>query len=102
MKFFSACRSSSRAARRADHQYSAMPSTSTPSTNTEQVQAIEAVDIAALASNQIVALNRGARDGLERGHVLALWRAGAAGTASGACRAEVGMVRLPRGKLRGH
>jgi hypothetical protein len=28
--------------------------------------------------NQIVALNRGARDGLERGHVLALWRAGAA------------------------
>lgn len=27
--------------------------------------------------NQIVALNRGQRDGLERGHVLALWRAGA-------------------------
>ncbi|MBL8286659.1 MAG: LysM peptidoglycan-binding domain-containing protein [Rubrivivax sp.] len=27
--------------------------------------------------NQVVALNRGARDGLERGHVLALWRAGA-------------------------
>jgi LysM repeat protein len=27
--------------------------------------------------NQIVALNRGARDGLERGHVLALWRSGA-------------------------
>jgi hypothetical protein len=26
--------------------------------------------------NQIVALNRGARDGLERGHVLALWRDG--------------------------
>ena len=26
--------------------------------------------------NQIVALNRGQRDGLERGHVLALWRAG--------------------------
>lgn len=26
--------------------------------------------------NHIVALNRGARDGLERGHVLALWRAG--------------------------
>ena len=26
--------------------------------------------------NQIVALNRGARDGVERGHVLALWRAG--------------------------
>ena len=30
--------------------------------------------------NQIVALNRGARDGMERGHVLALWRAGAAAT----------------------
>ena len=30
--------------------------------------------------NQIVALNRGSRDGLERGHVLALWRAGAAAT----------------------
>jgi hypothetical protein len=26
--------------------------------------------------NQIVALNRGQRDGIERGHVLALWRAG--------------------------
>jgi hypothetical protein len=26
--------------------------------------------------NQIVSLNRGQRDGLERGHVLALWRAG--------------------------
>ena len=26
--------------------------------------------------NQIVALNKGARDGVERGHVLALWRAG--------------------------
>jgi hypothetical protein len=29
--------------------------------------------------NQIVALNRGSADGLERGHVLALWRAGALG-----------------------
>jgi hypothetical protein len=28
--------------------------------------------------NQVVAINRGARDGIERGHVLALWRAGAA------------------------
>ena len=28
--------------------------------------------------NQIVALNRGSRDGVERGHVFALWRAGAA------------------------
>ena len=27
--------------------------------------------------NQIVAINRGQRDGMERGHVLALWRAGA-------------------------
>jgi LysM domain len=27
--------------------------------------------------NQIVALNKGARDGIERGHVLALWRDGA-------------------------
>jgi len=26
--------------------------------------------------NQIVAINRGARDGIERGHVLALWRSG--------------------------
>ncbi len=26
--------------------------------------------------NQVVAINRGQRDGLERGHVLALWRAG--------------------------
>ena len=26
--------------------------------------------------NQIVSLNKGARDGIERGHVLALWRAG--------------------------
>jgi hypothetical protein len=28
--------------------------------------------------NQVVAINRGLRDGLERGHVLALWRAGKA------------------------
>ena len=28
--------------------------------------------------NQIVALNRGSRDGVQRGHVFALWRAGAA------------------------
>jgi hypothetical protein len=26
--------------------------------------------------NQVVAINRGTRDGVERGHVLALWRAG--------------------------
>jgi hypothetical protein len=29
--------------------------------------------------NQIVSLNKGARDGIERGHVLALWRAGVRG-----------------------
>jgi LysM repeat protein len=28
--------------------------------------------------NQVVAINRGVRDGIERGHVLALWRAGVA------------------------
>ncbi|KPF52360.1 peptidoglycan-binding protein [beta proteobacterium AAP51] len=28
--------------------------------------------------NQVVSINKGARDGMERGHVLALWRAGAA------------------------
>ncbi|MEO5735048.1 MAG: LysM domain-containing protein [Rubrivivax sp.] len=30
--------------------------------------------------NQVVALNRGTRDGIERGHVLALWRAGSEAT----------------------
>jgi LysM repeat protein len=35
-------------------------------------------DAVRAGQNQIVALNRGARNGLERGHVLALWRAGAA------------------------
>jgi hypothetical protein len=30
--------------------------------------------------NQIVTINRGSRDGVERGHVLALWRAGATAT----------------------
>ncbi|HEX5633266.1 MAG TPA: LysM domain-containing protein, partial [Gemmatimonadales bacterium] len=34
-------------------------------------------DALTAGQNQIVALNRGARDGMERGHVLALWRAGA-------------------------
>jgi hypothetical protein len=33
-------------------------------------------DALTAGQNQIVALNRGQRDGLERGHVLALWRAG--------------------------
>jgi hypothetical protein len=34
-------------------------------------------DALSAGSNQIVALNRGARDGLERGNVLALWHEGA-------------------------
>jgi hypothetical protein len=33
-------------------------------------------DAMTAGQNQIVALNRGARDGIERGHVLALWRSG--------------------------
>ncbi|MEP7057100.1 MAG: LysM domain-containing protein [Caldimonas sp.] len=33
-------------------------------------------DALTAGQNQIVALNRGARDGVERGHVLALWRDG--------------------------
>jgi nucleoid-associated protein YgaU len=36
-------------------------------------------DALTAGQNQIVALNKGARDGIERGHVLALWRAGALG-----------------------
>jgi hypothetical protein len=34
-------------------------------------------DALSAGQNQIVSLNRGLRDGIERGHVLALWRAGA-------------------------
>ena len=33
-------------------------------------------DALTAGQNQIVALNRGAKDGMERGHVLALWRTG--------------------------
>lgn len=33
-------------------------------------------DALSAGQNQIVTLNRGARDGMERGHVLALWRTG--------------------------
>jgi hypothetical protein len=33
-------------------------------------------DAVAAGQNQIVALNRGSKDGVERGHVLALWRKG--------------------------
>lgn len=35
-------------------------------------------DAVRAGQNQIVSINRGTRDGIERGHVLALWRAGAA------------------------
>ena len=34
-------------------------------------------DALTAGQNQIVSINKGARDGIERGHVLALWRAGA-------------------------
>jgi LysM repeat protein len=43
--------------------------------------------------NQIVALNRGLRDGIERGHVLALWRAGAPATDNTGARAQP--IQLP-------
>ena len=43
--------------------------------------------------NQIVALNRGSRDGLERGHVLALWRAGAQATDRTQAKAQT--IQLP-------
>ena len=43
--------------------------------------------------NQVVALNRGQRDGIERGHVLALWRSGRA--AVDTTSAEKVAMRLP-------
>lgn len=43
--------------------------------------------------NQIVAINRGARDGIERGHVLALWRAGV--TAVDRTDGQRTVMRLP-------
>ncbi len=43
--------------------------------------------------NQIVALNRGKRDGVERGHVLAVWRAGTTGIDRTGDRPEA--IRLP-------
>ena len=43
--------------------------------------------------NQIVALNRGSRDGMERGHVLALWQAGRTTVDKTAAKPEV--IRLP-------
>ena len=43
--------------------------------------------------NQIVALNRGSRDGMERGHVLALWLAGRTTLDKTMAKPEV--IRLP-------
>ncbi|MEK8032373.1 LysM peptidoglycan-binding domain-containing protein [Ideonella sp. DXS29W] len=43
--------------------------------------------------NQIVSLNKGARDGIERGHVLALWRAGTSRVDNTEGKREV--IRLP-------
>ena len=43
--------------------------------------------------NQVVAINRGQRDGVERGHVLALWRAGSNATDTTNARPE--KIRLP-------
>jgi hypothetical protein len=47
----------------------------------------------AAGSNQIVAINRGARDGVERGHVLALWRAGA--TVMDTTSVDKAVMKLP-------
>jgi hypothetical protein len=43
--------------------------------------------------NQVVSINRGQRDGIERGHVLALWRAGR--TAVDRTSADRAALRLP-------
>jgi hypothetical protein len=43
--------------------------------------------------NQVVSINRGQRDGMERGHVLALWRAGSV-TADSTSKDKAAM-RLP-------
>jgi hypothetical protein len=43
--------------------------------------------------NQVVALNKGSRDGVERGHVLALWRAGRLTTDT--TSADKAALRLP-------
>jgi hypothetical protein len=45
------------------------------------------------SQHQIVALNRGSRDGVERGHVLALWRTGSQVTDRSTSEREV--LRLP-------
>jgi len=43
--------------------------------------------------NQVVAISKGSRDGIERGHVLALWRAGAQAVDRTGARAQA--VQLP-------
>lgn len=45
--------------------------------------------------NQIVAINRGRRDGLERGHVLALWRAGSPAVDRTGADQRAEAIRLP-------
>jgi LysM domain len=52
-------------------------------------------DAVTAGQNQIVALNRGARDGLERGHVLALWRAGLPGFDRTQADSRPVAIRLP-------
>ncbi len=51
--------------------------------------------------NQVVSLNKGARDGLERGHVLALWRAGqpAVDTTQGKVRVPMQLPDEEHGQL---
>ena len=43
--------------------------------------------------NQVVAINRGSRDGIERGHILAVWRAGR--TLADRTSADKATLRLP-------
>ena len=43
--------------------------------------------------NQVVAINRGTRDGIERGHILAVWRAGR--TVADRTSADKAALRLP-------
>jgi LysM domain len=49
----------------------------------------------AAGQNQIVALNRGSRDGLERGHVLALWRSGTSAVDRTAADGKPVALKLP-------
>ena len=45
--------------------------------------------------NQIVSINRGSRDGIERGHVLALWRAGEPAVDRTGTEGRPQVIRLP-------